>query len=72
MNCWEFKKCGQEKGGINREELGVCPAFPEHGKECARIAGTLCGGTVQGIFAVKLTSCLQCDFYKSGHYRKRM
>ncbi|HXW68738.1 MAG TPA: hypothetical protein VEJ88_03940 [Dissulfurispiraceae bacterium] len=72
MNCWEFKKCGREKGGIKSEELGVCPAFPEHGKRCARIAGTLCGGTVSGTFAKKLKSCTHCNFYTSGHYLKNM
>lgn len=72
MNCWEFKKCGRENAGINNEEMGVCPAFPAHGKQCARIAGTLCGGAVQGTFARKLTSCLNCDFYRSRHYLRKM
>jgi len=68
MNCWEFKKCGREEGGKREEELGVCPAYPDHGKHCAHIAGTLCGGNVQGFFAMKLASCLRCDFYNSRHY----
>ena len=68
MNCWEFMACGREKGGSKVGELGVCPASPAHGKHCARIAGTLCGGTVQGSFAVKLVNCMQCDYYKSEHY----
>jgi len=25
MNCWEFKKCGSEKGGVMKKELGVPP-----------------------------------------------
>lgn len=25
-NCWEFKNCGREFGGIKARELGVCPA----------------------------------------------
>lgn len=70
MNCWEYKKCGREKGGANEKELGQCPAFPDDGKHCARVAGTLCGGKVQGTFAVKLANCMQCDFYKSMHYDK--
>lgn len=68
MNCWEFKKCGREKGGSKAEELGVCPAWPDHGKHCARVAGTLCGGQIQGTFAVKLASCLKCEYYRSEHY----
>ncbi|MGD0283853.1 MAG: two-CW domain-containing protein, partial [Dissulfurispiraceae bacterium] len=31
MNCWEFKKCGREMGGVNIEQLGVCPAYPHGG-----------------------------------------
>jgi len=68
MNCWEFKKCGREKGGVKAAELGVCPASPDHGGHCARVAGTLCGAKVQGTFASKLASCLSCEFYKSAHY----
>lgn len=63
LNCWEFKKCGREQGGIKANELGVCPAWPDHGTACARVAGTLCGGDVQGTFAVKVGECQQCDFY---------
>ncbi len=70
MNCWEFKKCGREKGGVNEKELGVCPAYPDHGTQCARVAGTFYGGKVQGIFATKLVNCMQCDFYKSPYYEK--
>lgn len=70
MNCWEFKKCGRENGGVNSDELGVCPAYPNNGKSCARVAGTLCGGEIQGTFAMKLHNCMQCAFYKSEHYNK--
>ena len=59
MNCWEFKKCGREK---------TCPVYPHHGKHCARVAGTLCGGKVQGIFAMKLVNCMHCNFYQSPDY----
>lgn len=70
MNCWEFKKCGRELGGVKVKELGVCPAYPNGGKHCAQIAGTLCGGTVQGTFAMKLANCMQCDFFKSNNYER--
>ena len=69
MNCWEFKKCGREKGGTNSKELGVCPAFPDDGKNCARLAGTLCGGKVQGTFAMKIDSCIKCEFFNSEHHQ---
>jgi hypothetical protein len=71
MNCWEFKKCGRTPGGAKALELGVCPVYKEHGTHCAKIAGTLCGGKVQGTFATKLANCLQCDFYKSPHYDRK-
>ena len=70
MNCWEFKKCGREKGGSKATDLGICPAYPTHGQHCARVAGTLCGGEVQGSFAMKVSNCMKCDFYKSSHYDK--
>lgn len=51
MECWKYKQCGREVGGFNSKKLGICPAYPDHGKHCARIAGTLCSGKVQGTFA---------------------
>jgi hypothetical protein len=71
MNCWEFKKCGRQAGGAKASELGICPAYPNHGTSCARIAGTFCGGKVQGSFAVKLANCMECEFWKSPHYNAR-
>jgi hypothetical protein len=71
MNCWEFKKCGREPGGTTVDELGVCPAYPDHGRHCAKVAGTLCGGQVQGVYASKLVNCMDCDFYQTGHYDKK-
>ena len=68
MKCWEFKKCGREASGAKAKELGVCPAYPDHGAHCARTQGTLCGGKVQGTFAMKLANCMQCEFYTSPHY----
>lgn len=71
MKCWEFKKCGREKGGAKAQELGVCPAYPQHGNHCAWIAGTLCGGKLQGTFAMKMANCMTCDFYKSLEYDRK-
>jgi hypothetical protein len=75
MNCWEFKKCGREPNGVNSKELGVCPAATEirvngvHGGKnggrcCWAVAGTLCGGKIQGGIGDKALECLACDFYK--------
>lgn len=70
MKCWEYKQCGREAGGKKENEMGQCPAYPDHGAHCARITGTLCGDQVQGSFAMKLVSCMNCDFYRSKHYDK--
>lgn len=75
MNCWEFKKCGREPGGAKAAEMGVCPASTNEqldgihggtkgGRACWALVGTLCGGKVQGSFAMKCESCMQCEFYK--------
>jgi len=69
-NCWEFKKCGREAGGAKAAQLGICPAYPDHGHDCAYVTGTLCGGEVQGSFAAKQANCLKCDFFKSDSFEK--
>ncbi|MGX9728068.1 MAG: two-CW domain-containing protein [Candidatus Electronema sp. VV] len=70
MNCWEYNKCGRERGGLNARLHGICPAWPDNGQQCARVAGTFCGGKVQGTFVMKLLSCMKCEFYQSEHYDK--
>jgi len=71
LNCWEFKNCGRGPGsesecpavtatsadGVNRGTNG--------GRVCWAVAGTLCGGRQQGTYAVKLETCLRCDFCQS-------
>lgn len=75
VNCWQYKKCGREPGGLKALELGVCAASIEKrvsginhgnngGRACWAITGTLCGGKVQGTFASKLANCMQCEFYQ--------
>lgn len=56
--CWEFKKCG-------KDETHDCPAYPNAGRICYLVAGTMCGGKVQGMYALKIENCRQCDFYKA-------
>ena len=51
-------------GGAQAAQLGVCPAAPDHGRDCWLTAGTLCGGSVQGTYAEKLGNCLTCDVYQ--------
>lgn len=75
LNCWEFKKCGREPEGTKVNELGVCPASIEarldgvhggknSGRACWIVAGSMCGGKVQGTFAQKYGNCAKCDFYQ--------
>jgi hypothetical protein len=74
-NCWEHKRCGRQPGGLSVVQMGVCPAAVEEnlddvhegtnaGRACWVVAGTLCGGSVQGTFGAKYKSCEQCDFYQ--------
>ena len=74
-NCWDFKNCGRQPGGVMVRELGVCPASVETrtdgvnsglngGRACWAITGTLCGGKIQGSHAQKIGNCLNCEFYQ--------
>lgn len=74
-NCWEIKHCGRQKGGEHSQLKGVCPAAEDQhfdginngkngGRICWAVAGTFCGGEVQGTFAQKLSSCVMCDFFR--------
>ncbi len=68
--CWENKKCGRTPGGAKVEEFGICPAYPDHGRECWDVAGTFCGGKIQGNAGDKKGGCLTCDFYNEVHGRQ--
>ncbi len=67
-------KCGREPGGQNEKTLGPCkvPLFAiadgmnngdNGGRVCWAVAGTQCPTGATGTFAVKLASCLTCEFY---------
>jgi hypothetical protein len=63
--CWEIEKCGREKGGPKESELGECIASKEgFGHSCWAVAGTLCGGVVQGTIAQKIGYCSSCEVYR--------
>ena len=74
-NCWEVMRCGREPDGEHAGDKGVCPAAVEErldgensgtnaGRTCWVVAGTFCGGEVQGEFAHKAAGCRSCEFYK--------
>lgn len=65
VNCWEFKKCGQE---------GKCPASTfeaadgylggkNGGRGCVYITGTFCNKRIQGTYQDKEKNCAECEFY---------
>ena len=75
INCWEYMKCGRQPGGENVDEHGECPAAVDSsfegindgcqaGRICWAVAGTFCGGEVQGTYAEKRGSCVSCEFYQ--------
>jgi diguanylate cyclase (GGDEF)-like protein len=51
--CWEKKKCTKTD----------CPAYGDRIHRCWLTVGTMCGGKVQGEFALKYKSCTECDVY---------
>jgi hypothetical protein len=75
INCWEFMKCGKERGGTKAEESGDCPPSTlknadglndgmNAGRMCWAVASNLCGGTGVGMFVPKAVTCMNCPFYK--------
>lgn len=83
QNCWEYKKCGREPGGVAIEkESGICPVLLDvssdslnkgknAGRICWSIAGTFCDDKIQGTFAQKQKSCMLCDFFRSVREKER-
>jgi len=58
VNCWEFMHCA-------RERRRNCPAYTKRlGTMCWLVAGTMCGGRVQGAFAQKYRDCAACHFFQ--------
>lgn len=75
QNCWEFKKCGREPGGLKVNTEGICPAALPNiynginkgqyaGRICWLVVGTYNNDKVLCTCAQKLKSCLHCDFLK--------
>ncbi len=56
--CWEVKKCIYKK----------CPVYGKQNTRCWQVAGTHCGGEVQGKFAQKYASCEACEVFKISTY----
>ena len=54
LKCWEHKKCTKKD----------CPSYENDQRRCWQVAGTFCGGNVQGYFASKYGDCRKCDVFK--------
>jgi hypothetical protein len=77
LNCWEYKKCGREPGGLNARTLGVCLSATNTsmnkinggingGRVCWLVAGTYGKSRAElaDCIAIDTTSsCYQCDFH---------
>ena len=74
-NCWEVKACGRCVDGVKKGGTELCPACTEAkldgvhggkaaGRACWVVAGTFCGGQVQGTFGKKFGNCEICEFYQ--------
>lgn len=75
LNCWEYKECKEESAGVISGKFGICPASLEKsfdgvhdgikaGRACWLVAGTMCGGRIQGSFKYKFKKCSSCTFYE--------
>ncbi|CCK78590.1 two-component system sensor histidine kinase NtrB [Desulfobacula toluolica] len=54
-NCWDIMQCLKKD----------CPAYKNYHHRCWYLAGTLCPTCVEGEFAKKIDSCLQCTVHKN-------
>lgn len=52
--CYELKNCSKKD----------CPCYGKEAMRCWQVAGTFCGGQVQGAFAQKYGNCSACEVYK--------
>jgi len=59
--CWEIMRCGVEKGGNPAHR---CPAYPNYGRICWSVAGTLSETKVHCTVAEKIGDCRKCTFYE--------
>lgn len=73
LNCWQFKNCGCEPGGVMADILGECPVACTMkydglnngigaGRACWMVRNSVCkqGANV----LAPINPCHTCDFYK--------
>ncbi|RJQ52587.1 MAG: PAS domain S-box protein [Nitrospiraceae bacterium] len=52
--CYEVKNCSKT----------ACPCYGKEAVRCWQIAGTFCGGEIQGAFAQKYGNCKKCNVFR--------
>ncbi len=77
LNCWQFKNCGREEGGVLADVSGVCPvstSMKHDGTNGGLAAGRICWELSKST-PPSLTACVghgatcqQCAFYKRVHF----
>jgi hypothetical protein len=61
VQCWEVMRCGVE----SMERAGdQCPAYPNFGRICWSVAGTMSETKIQCPVAEKTGDCRKCPFYE--------
>lgn len=58
--CWEALRCNR----AGEDAADPCPAWPNFGRACWAVAGTLCGGAAKGTQASNLGDCADCGFFR--------
>ena len=73
LNCWQFKNCGREKGGLLADVLGECPvatSMKHDGTNGGIAAGRVCWQVCDSAYRKDTTvsgqkeACYNCQFYK--------
>lgn len=73
LNCWQFKNCGREPGGVMAEVLGECSVASEMkfdglnegvgaGRSCWMVRSSVCKRAANQ--SAPIDPCHTCDFYK--------
>lgn len=73
QNCWEYRKCGREKNGINVKISGACPVASEGsahglnegkngGRMCWVVSDICCDGKVRCSNGDVKDPCFSCEF----------
>ncbi len=79
LNCWQFKNCGREKGGLMSKTLGVCPvsqAMRCDGQNQGIAGGRVCwsirnsGNRLTRSGICSSSCCQKCEFYRRVLYEE--